>query len=210
MGDMRAASLLGWFVLCPNPRGSYGQGEAFTQANIKDFGGGDYRDLMAGIDAMIKQFPIDPGKLGIRGHSYGGYMTMWAETQTTRFVAAVAGAGLSDWKSYYGLNDIDEWMIPFFGASVYDDPGMYMKSDPLHFVKKVKTPTLILVGDSDGEVPMEQSVEWYHALLTMRVPVQLVVYAGEGHLFDKPADSRDYTLRTLEWFDRWFSGNAGH
>ena len=205
MGDMRAASLLGWFVLCPNPRGSYGQGEAFTQGNIKDFGGGDYRDLRAGVDAMIKQFPIDAHKIGIRGHSYGGYMTMWAETQTTRFAAAVAGAGLSDWKNYYGLNDIDEWMIPFFGASVYDDPAVYEKSDPLHFVKRVKTPTLILVGDSDGEVPMEQSVEWYHALETMKVPTQLVVYPGEGHLYNKPADARDYTLRTLQWFDRWFS-----
>ena len=71
---------------------------------------------------MIKQFPIDTKRIGIRGHSYGGYMTMWAETQTLRFAAAVAGAGLSDWQSYYGLNDIDEWMIPFFGASVYDDP----------------------------------------------------------------------------------------
>ena len=205
MGDMRAGSLLGWFVLCPNPRGSFGQGEAFTQGNIKDFGGGDYRDIMAGVDAMIRQFPIDPKKIGIRGHSYGGYMTMWAETQTTRFAAAVAGAGLSDWKSYYGLNDIDEWMIPFFGASLYDDPAVYEKSDPLHFVKKVKTPTLILVGDSDGEVPMEQSVEWYHALETMKVPTQLVVYPGEGHLFNKPTDTRDYTLRTLQWFDRWFS-----
>ena len=208
MGDMRAASLLGWFVLCPNPRGSYGQGEAFTQGNIKDFGGGDYRDLMAGVDAMIEQFPIDPHKIGIRGHSYGGYMAMWAETQTTRFAAAVAGAGLSDWKSYYGLNDIDEWMIPFFGASFYDQPSVYEKSDPLHFIKKVKTPTLILVGDSDGEVPMEQSVEWYHGLDTMKVPVQLVVYPGEGHLFNKPADTRDYTLRTLHWFDRWFSADA--
>ncbi|HKR85098.1 MAG TPA: S9 family peptidase [Terriglobales bacterium] len=205
MGDMRAAARLGWFVLCPNPRGSYGQGEAFTQGNVKDFGGGDFRDLMAGVDAVIKQFPIDSGKLAIRGHSYGGYMTMWAGTQTTRFAAAVAGAGLSDWRSYYGLNDIDEWMIPFFGASVYDDPAVYEKSDPLHFVKKVRTPTLILVGDSDGEVPMEQSVEWYHALETRRVPVQLVVYPGEGHLFKKPADTRDYTLRTLQWFDHWFS-----
>jgi len=203
--DMRAASTLGWFVLCPNPRGSFGQGEAFTQGNIKDFGGGDYRDVMAGVDAMVKQFPIDPSKLGLRGHSYGGYMAMWAETQTTRFAAVVAGAGLSDWQSYYGLNEIDEWMIPFFDASAYDDPAAYEKSDPLHFVKKVKTPTLILVGDRDGEVPMEQSVEWYHGLETMKVPVQLVVYPNEGHLFNRPADVRDYTLRTLQWFDRWSS-----
>ena len=204
MGDTTAGSLLGWFVLCPNPRGSYGQGEAFTQGNVKDFGGGDFRDIMAGVDAMLKQFPIDAAKIGIRGHSYGGYMTMWAETQTHRFAAAVAGAGLSDWLSYYGLNDIDEWMIPFFGASVYDDPGVYQKSDPIHFVKNVKTPTLILVGDRDGEVPMPQSIEWYHALQSMNVPTQMVVYPNEGHVFFRHADARDYTLRTLLWFDQHF------
>jgi dipeptidyl aminopeptidase/acylaminoacyl peptidase len=204
-GFTGAASAMGYFVLCPNPRGSYGQGEAFTQANVKDFGGGDYRDIMAGIDAISREYPIDAKRIGIRGHSYGGYMTMWAETQTQRFAAAVAGAGLSDWLSYYGLNDIAEWMVPFFGASVYDDPAVYAKSDPMHFVKAVKTPTLILVGDRDGEVPMEQSVEWWHALKTMKVPTRLVVYPNEGHMFLKHADSRDYNLRSLEWFDEWFA-----
>ena len=202
---MGSISAMGYFSLCPNPRGSYGQGEAFTQANVKDFGGGDYRDIMAGVDALSKEYPIDAKRLGIRGHSYGGYMTMWAETQTHRFAAAVAGAGLSDWLSYYGLNDIDEWMIPFFGASVYDDPAVYAKSDPMHFVKAVKTPTLILVGDRDGEVPMEQSVEWWHALKTLHVPAKLVVYPNEGHAIMKPADARDYTLRSLEWFEEWFA-----
>ncbi len=205
MGDTTAASLLGWFVLCPNPRGSYGQGEAFARGNVKDFGGGDYRDIMAGVEAIRKQFPIDGKKIGIRGHSYGGYMTMWAETQTSEFAAAVAGAGLSDWQSYYGLNDIDEWMLPFFGKSVYDDPAVYQKSDPIHYVKKVKTPTLILVGDRDGEVPMEQSIEWYHALSSMNVPAQLVVYPNEGHVFYNPEDARDYTKRMLQWFEQWFS-----
>jgi dipeptidyl aminopeptidase/acylaminoacyl peptidase len=201
-GSLSAA---GYFVLCPNPRGSYGQGEAFTQANVKDFGGGDYRDIMAGVDAMAKQYRIDTNRLGIRGHSYGGYMTMWAETQTHRFAAAVAGAGLSDWLSYYGVNEIDEWMIPFFGASIYDDPAVYAKSDPMHFVKNVKTPTLILVGDRDGEVPVEQSIEWWHALETLRVPNKFVVYPDEGHVFVKPSDWRDYQLRTMEWFEQWFA-----
>lgn len=204
MDDLRAASLLGWFALCPNPRGSHGQGETFTQANVKDLGGGDYRDILAGVDAMIKEYPIDPKRIGFSGHSYGGYMAMWAETQTTRFAAVQAGAGISDWLSYYGLNDIDEWMIPFFGASVYDDPAVYRKSDPIQFVKNVKTPTLILVGDRDGEVPMPQSLEWYHALETMKVPTQLVVYANEGHHFYREADRRDYLVRTLRWFDEWF------
>jgi dipeptidyl aminopeptidase/acylaminoacyl peptidase len=201
---MGSESAMGYFAFCPNPRGSYGQGEAFTRGNIKDFGGGDFRDIMAGVDAIAKQYPIDPHRIGIRGHSYGGYMTMWAETQTQRFAAAVAGAGLSDWLSYYGVNEIDEWMIPFFGASIYDDPAVYAKSDPMHFVKKVKTPTLILVGDRDGEVPMEQSVEWWHALQAQKVPVKFVVYPNEGHVFVKPTDFRDYFVRSLEWFDEWF------
>jgi dipeptidyl aminopeptidase/acylaminoacyl peptidase len=205
---MGAESAMGYFAFCPNLRGSYGQGEDFTRANIKDFGGGDFHDIMTGVDAILKQYPIDPRRIGIRGHSYGGYMTMWAETQTQRFAAAVAGAGLSDWLSYYGVNDIDEWMIPFFGASIYDDPAVYAKSDPMHFVKAVKTPTLVLVGDRDGEVPMEQSVEWWHALQAMKVPVRLVVYPNEGHVFVKPADSRDYFVRTLDWFDEWF-GKVG-
>ncbi|HEV3511441.1 MAG TPA: S9 family peptidase [Candidatus Sulfotelmatobacter sp.] len=202
---MGAQSALGYFAFCPNPRGSYGEGEAFTRANMKDFGGGDFRDIMAGIDAILQEYPVDPHRLGIRGHSYGGYMTMWVETQTHRFAAAVAGAGLSDWLSYYGVNEIDEWMIPFFGASIYDDPAVYAKSDPMHFVKNVQTPTLILVGDSDGEVPMEQSVEWYHALKALKVPAELVVYPHEGHVFVNPADWRDYFVRGLEWFDEWFA-----
>jgi dipeptidyl aminopeptidase/acylaminoacyl peptidase len=199
-----AASAMGWFVLCPNPRGSYGQGEAFTQANVKDFGGGDFRDIMAGVDALAKEYPIDLDRLGIHGHSYGGYMTMWAETQTTRFKAAVAGAGLSDWLSYYGENYIDGWMIPFFGASVYDDPAIYAKSSPIEFVKNVKTPTLILVGDRDGEVPIPQSFEWWHALKTLGVPVEFVVYPNEGHAISQPEHRHDYDLRTLEWFEKWF------
>ena len=88
---------------------------------------------------------------------------------------------------------------------MYDDPAVYAKSDPMHFVKHVQTPTLILVGDRDGEVPMEQSVEWWHALDAQRVPVKLVVYPDEGHAIAQPAHSRDYRLRTLEWFDKYFT-----
>ena len=107
----------------PNPRGSYGEGEKFTQANRKDFGYGDLRDILAGVDTVTKKFSVDPEKIGLTGWSYGGFMTMFAVTQTNRFRAAVAGAGIANWQSYYGENSIDQWMIPFFGASVYDDPG---------------------------------------------------------------------------------------
>jgi dipeptidyl aminopeptidase/acylaminoacyl peptidase len=191
----------GYFVFQPNPRGSFGQGEAFTRANVKDFGYGDFKDIMAGVDEAIKVAPIDPDRLGICGWSYGGYMTMWAVTQTNRFKAAMAGAGLSNWQSYYGENLIDQWMIPFFGKSVYDDPDVYAKSSPINFIKHVKTPTLILVGDSDGEVPAPQSYEFWHALKTLGVETQFVVYEHEGHMFSSPKHRRDVVERTLAWFD---------
>ena len=192
---------MGYFVLYPNPRGSYGQGEAFTRANVKDFGYGDFKDILAGVDEALKTAPIDSNRLGITGWSYGGYMTMWAVTQTNRFKAAMAGAGLSNWQSYYGENLIDQWMIPFFGKSVYDDPEIYAKSSPINFIKKTRTPTLILVGDSDGEVPAPQSYEFWHALRTMGVETQFVVYEREGHLFANPKHQRDVIARTLAWFD---------
>ena len=115
----------GYALFFPNPRGSFGQGEAFTQANVRDFGYGDLRDILAGIDAVKKEAPIDDARLGITGGSYGGFMTMWTVTQSNRFKAGVAGAGIANWLSYYGENGIDEWMLPYFGASVYDDPHVY-------------------------------------------------------------------------------------
>jgi dipeptidyl aminopeptidase/acylaminoacyl peptidase len=191
----------GYFVLQPNPRGSFGQGEAFTRANVRDFGYGDFKDILAGVDAALKTAPIDENRIGLTGWSYGGYMTMWGVTQTNRFKAAVAGAGIANLQSYYGENQIDQWMIPFFGKSVYDDPEVYAKSSPITHVKKVKTPTLILVGDSDGECPTPQSYEFWHALKTLGVETQLVVYEHEGHMFVSPAHQRDVLARALAWFD---------
>ncbi|PYJ99496.1 MAG: S9 family peptidase, partial [Verrucomicrobia bacterium] len=192
-----ALSSRGYYVLMPNPRGSYGQGEEFTRANVKDFGAGDLRDILAGVDAAIKKYPVDPARLGVTGWSYGGYMTMWTVTQTNRFRGAVAGAGVGNWQSYYGQNLIDQWMIPFFGASVYDDPAVYEKSSPIHYIKKVKTPTLVIVGERDAECPSSQSYEFWHALKTLGVPTQLIVYPGEGHLFIKPANQADRMDQTV-------------
>jgi dipeptidyl aminopeptidase/acylaminoacyl peptidase len=196
-----ALSAAGYFVFFPNPRGSYGQGEAFTRANVKDFGYGDFRDILTGVDQVLKEAPVDERRLGITGWSYGGYMTMWAVTQTNRFAAAVAGAGLANYQSYYGENQIDQWMIPFFGASVYDDPQVYAKSSPITFIKKARTPTLVLVGDSDGECPTPQSYEFWHALKTLGVETQLVVYEHEGHMFASAAHQRDVIERVAAWFD---------
>jgi dipeptidyl aminopeptidase/acylaminoacyl peptidase len=198
-----ALSAADYFVFMPNPRGSYGQGEDFTRANVKDFGYGDLRDILAGVDAVLKQAPVDERRLGITGWSYGGYMTMFAVTQTNRFSAAVAGAGIANYQSYYGENQIDQWMIPFFGASVYDDPAVYAKSSPVTFIKKAKTPTLVLVGDSDGECPTPQSFEFWHALKTLGVKTELVVYEHEGHAFASPEHQRDRIERVAAWFDEY-------
>ena len=191
----------GYFVLRPNPRGSFGQGDAFTRANVGDFGYGDFHDILAGVDEALRVAPIDPDRLGLTGWSYGGFMTMWGVTQTSRFKAAMAGAGIANWLSYYGENKIDQWMIPFFGKSVYDDPEVYLKSSPITFIKNVKTPTLVMVGDSDGECPTPQSYEFWHALKTLGVETQLVVYEHEGHRFVKPQHQRDRIHRTVAWFD---------
>lgn len=194
-------SALGYFVFMPNPRGSYGQGEKFTQANRKDFGYGDLRDILAGMDVLEKRFPIDKAREGLTGWSYGGFMTMFAVTQTTRFKAAVAGAGISDWESYYGENSIDQWMVPFFGKTVYDDPKVYAKSSAIEYIKNVKTPTLVVVGDRDGECPAPQSFEFWHALRAEGVKTQLVIYPNEGHGFRDAGHRRDVLERALNWFE---------
>ncbi len=203
-----AFSALGYFVLMPNPRGSYGQGEAFTQANRKDFGYGDLRDILAGVDTVLKKYPIDPNRVGLTGWSYGGFMSMFAVTQTHRFRAAVAGAGISDWLSYYGENSIDEWMIPYFGASVYDDPAVYAKMSAINYIKNVTTPTLSLVGDRDGECPAPQSFEFWHALRDEHVPTELVVYPNEGHGFVNPDHRRDVLDRAVNWFAKYMPANG--
>jgi dipeptidyl aminopeptidase/acylaminoacyl peptidase len=192
-----------YFVFLPNPRGSFGRGEAFTAANVRDLGGGDLRDVLSGVDAVLKSHPVDPKALGLEGWSYGGFMTMWALTQTGRFRAGFAGAGISNWQSYYGENLIDQWMIPYFGHSVYDDPLAYARCSAINFMKNVRTPVLVIVGEHDKECPAPQSFEYWHALRTQGIPVSLVVYPDEGHHFTNPAHTEDMTERSLDWFDRY-------
>lgn len=198
----------GFLVLLPNPRGSYGAGEAFTRGNVKDFGYGDLDDILGGLEAAGAAAPWN-GRAGIFGWSYGGYMAMWAVTRTDRFAAAVAGAGVANWQSYYGQNRIDQWMIPYFGASVYDDPWIYARSSPITFIRRARTPTLVLQGERDAEVPAPQAYEFWHALKTLGVETQLVIYPDEGHHFAKPENERDRLRRIVEWFDRHLAPAAG-
>ena len=193
----------GYFVFFPNPRGSYGQGEAFTRANVRDFGGGDLRDILAGIDAVEKIAPVDDRRLGLFGHSYGGFMAMWTVTHSQRFHAVVAGAGIANWISYYGENGIDRWMIPFFGASAYDDPAIYRQLSPLETIKQARTPTFIYVGERDVECPTPQSVEFWHALNAMGVKNKLLILEGEGHGIRKPEHVRQVNDGALGWFDTY-------
>ncbi len=200
-GTTRSLIDHGYLIFMANPRGSYGQGEAFTRANVRDFGGGDLRDILAGVDAARAVAPIDNDRLGVFGHSYGGFMTMWTVTHSNRFKAAVAGAGIANWISYYGQNGIDQWMIPFFGASAYDDPEVYRAASPLTTIKAATTPTLIYVGERDVECPPAQSVEFWHGLKAVGVPTSLVIYEGAGHHMRKPDQIHDRETRILAWFD---------
>ncbi|MEO7504271.1 MAG: S9 family peptidase [Sphingomicrobium sp.] len=191
----------GYYLFLPNPRGSYGQGEAFTAANKRDFGGGDLRDILTGIDAVEKIAPVDDERLGLTGCSYGGFMAMWANTQTNRFKAIVAGAGLSNWISYYGTNGISTWMLPFFGRSAYDDHKVYEDASAVYHVKSARTPTFIYVGERDIEVPPTQSIEWWNALKSHGVPTSLVIYPDAGHCV--PTQAADVVKRQIAWFDKY-------
>jgi len=196
---------LGYFVFIPNPRGSHGQGQAFVLANRRDWGFGDLRDINSGVDEVVKKFPIDNNRVGILGWSYGGSLAMFAITQTNRYRAAVAGAGACDWLSYYGQNSIDKWMRSYFGASPYDDPAAYTKVSPITYVKKAKTPILMVVGERDGEAPPPQSLQFWHALKELGVPTELFIYADEGHSFEKFENIVDVSARAVEWFDRYMN-----
>ncbi len=195
----------GYYILLPNPRGSYGQGEAFTAANKRDFGGGDLADILAGADAAAKVAPVDLDRMGVYGGSYGGFMSMWAVTHTNRFKASVASAGLSNWSSYYGTNGIDKWMIPYFGKSFYEDPAIYDKLSAVRYIKDVHTPTLITVGERDIECPPGQSIEFWHGLREYDVPTSLVIYAGEGHGLRDPKNVKDEADRAVAWFDTYLA-----
>ena len=201
--DVTLYTNLGYFLLVPNVPGSYGQGERFTQANRREWGFGDLDALVAGVDAVVKQYPVDTNRVGVIGWSYGASTAMMAVARTHRFRAAVAGAGAVDMLSYYGENAIDKWMLPYFGASVYDDPAAYARCSAITYVKNAKTPTLLLVGERDGEAPPPQSFEFWHALKELNVPTQLFVYPDEGHGFTKEEDRIDLTVRAYAWFEQF-------
>jgi dipeptidyl aminopeptidase/acylaminoacyl peptidase len=197
-GQLLAAR--GYAVLYPNIRGSVGYGHSFLEKNRADWGGGDFKDVMAGVDFLIARGIADPDRLGIAGWSYGGYMASWAVTQTNRFKAAMTGAGLSDLASEFGTEDgssYDEW---FFGTP-YEKPQEFIDSSPITFIRNARTPTLILQGEGDVTDPVGQSQQLYRGLKRYNVETQFVLYPREGHGFREEKHQLDVLNRIIEWFD---------
>jgi dipeptidyl aminopeptidase/acylaminoacyl peptidase len=197
----------GYGVLYINPRGSHGYGQSFSSGCVLNWGGGDYRDLMAGVEAAVAQNKwIDAERLGVTGQSYGGYMSNWIITQTQRFKAAVVDGGISNLVSFAGTSLYHSLMESEFNGSAYDNFSLLWQWSPLRCVKNVTTPTLFLHGEVDNEVPVSQAEEMYVALKKLGVESRLVQYLGEGHGWRpdlKPQNRYDLLRRMLEWFDRY-------
>jgi dipeptidyl aminopeptidase/acylaminoacyl peptidase len=192
----------GYAVLYPNVRGSIGYGQKFVEMNRADWGGGDFKDVMAGVDDLIAKGIADPERLGIGGWSYGGFMSEWAITQTTRFKAAVSGAGMADLISEFGTEEgpyYDEW---FWGVP-YEKPEGFLNSSPFLYVKNAKTPTLILQGESDPIDPIGQSQELYRGLKRYGVDAELVLYPREPHGFQEAKHRVDVQKRIVAWFQKY-------
>lgn len=196
----------GYAVLMPNPRGSTGYGNKFAVANVKDWGGKDYQDIMAGVDEVIRLGIADQNRMGVMGGSYGGFMTFWVITQTDRFKAAIGHAGISDWYSFHGQSDIPALMEYGFGGLPWTARETYVKYSPMSFVDRVKTPIMITHGEQDRRVPIAQAEQYYRALRKRGVEVQFVRYPREGHGIAEPNHQIDLVNRQVEWFDRLVKG----
>jgi dipeptidyl aminopeptidase/acylaminoacyl peptidase len=198
-----AFSSRGYAVLRPNPRGSSGYGKKFRYANYNDWGGGDYEDLMAGVDHVIKLGIADGDRLGVMGWSYGGYMTAWTITQTKRFKAASVGAGVTNLVSFTGTADIPSFLPDYFGGEFWNKPEAYRKHSPMSHLKGVTTPTLIQHGERDERVPLSQGQELRNALKRQGCTTRMVVYPRTPHSIEEPRLLVDCMERNLEWFDRY-------
>jgi dipeptidyl aminopeptidase/acylaminoacyl peptidase len=201
----------GYAVLTLNPRGSSGYGQSFSDGCVNNWGGGDYKDLMAGVDAVLKTHPsIDGERLAVMGGSYGGYMTNWVITQTTRFKTAVSIASLSNLISFYGTSLYQDLVHAEFNGFPWDGTNFetLWKASPIAYVKSVATPTLFLHGEQDNDVPIAQAEEMYTGLRRRGIDAALVRYPREGHGFREPKHRLDIVTRTLEWLDKYLMPSA--
>ncbi|HEX5506435.1 MAG TPA: S9 family peptidase [Thermomicrobiales bacterium] len=201
--DIVGLAARGYAVFRANPRGSSGYGREFRFANYGDWGGGDYRDIMAGLDDLVARGIADPDRLGILGWSYGGFMTSWVVTQTDRFKAACVGAGVTNPTSFNGTSDIPGFIPDYFGGEFWDDLDAYRRQTPILHAANVRTPTLIQHGENDIRVPLGQGREFYNALKRRGVPVEMVIYPRQGHGVAEPRLMLDVRRRATAWFERW-------
>jgi dipeptidyl aminopeptidase/acylaminoacyl peptidase len=196
----------GYMVFRPNFRGSEGYGNAFAIANRRDLGGGDFRDIMAGVDHLLEQGLVDPAHMGIMGGSYGGYMTNWAIGHTDRFAAAISQFGIFNLVTDYSNSELSRWDPEYMGALYWEDPEIYRRCSPSSYLEDIKTPVLIMHGDSDSNTFISNSKEMYQALRARGVAVQFAHYPREGHGVREPNHKLDEMRRCLAWFDKHLKG----
>ena len=190
----------GFAILRPNPRGSTGYGKDFRYANFQDWGFGDFRDLMAGVDHVIAMGVADADQLLLMGWSYGGYMTSWAVTQTDRFKAASMGAGLPNLVSMTTTTDIQDYLVGHMGVEFWEDYERYERHSAMYHIAKVETPTQVIHGAEDLRVPFTQGQEFYRALDRRDVPTEMIVYPRTPHGPREPKFLMDVSERILTWF----------
>ncbi|HKP72200.1 MAG TPA: S9 family peptidase [Pyrinomonadaceae bacterium] len=194
----------GYAVLYINPRGSSGYGQKFSDGTLREWGGGDYRDLMAGVDEALRRYTwIDRTRMGVTGGSYGGFMTNWIITQTPRFRAAVASASVSNLVSFYSTSLYQDLIHAEFGGFPWDDYDLLWRWSPLRYVRAVETPTLFIHGEQDNDVHITQAEEMYMALRRRGVESVLARYPREGHGLREPRHRQDALERTIDWFDKY-------
>jgi dipeptidyl aminopeptidase/acylaminoacyl peptidase len=197
---------LGYASLCPNVRGSRGYGDEFLRANMHDIGGGDFEDLMTGVDHLIARGLVDPERMGVRGWSYGGILGGWTITQTDRFKAASLGAMVSDWTSEYGPGfnyDVRRWYI---GGTPWENPEPYRERSSLTHIANVNTPTLLLHGMEDPVCTEPQSMMFFTALKDRGVPARYVRFPREKHSFEEPRHQRRRDIEEIRWMQEHVLG----
>ena len=198
----------GYAVLMPNPRGSTGRGRTFLEAVIGDMGGDDARDDLAGVDALVARGDADPDRIGVTGGSYGGYMSCWLPVVDPRFKAAVAMSPVTDYYSQHWNSNIGAWDSWFLGGRPEDGAEQYRERSPVFFADRVTTPTLLTAGTEDRCTPQGQAMEFYRALQARGVPVEVVIYPGEGHGVRKFPAYLDLITRMTAWFERFMPAGA--
>jgi dipeptidyl aminopeptidase/acylaminoacyl peptidase len=189
----------GYAVLLPNPRGSSGRGQEFARANLGEMGGGDFQDILAGVDALVSDGIVDTDRVAITGGSYGGFMSSWAITQSDRFAASIPYAVVTDWTSFHYTTNIGHFDVLFMQGRPDDPEGPYPKWSPVFHARNVKTPTLILHGAEDLCTPLPQATEFYNALVEAGCEVELVIYPREGHGWTERDHLLDSWNRIRDW-----------